>query len=338
MQTHAAAEYTLNYAEIASDRGARAEALMWWADELKKRSDGRIEVDIHWSGALVKGPDILKGVAAGLADTGTLVSPYFPADMPLWTFGDVPFNEPDPWVAMHAWQEMRAANPHLAAEAKDNGVKVLFSNATGPNQLLCTEKVVDTQEKVKGTKMRMTGGYIPFFESLGASVITTTGSELYQAMDRGIVECAVWFTQYVPTYKLHEVADKLIMADLGQSSTYGGGIGLDLFNSMPADLQQIVTQTSLEYMDRYSMNLLRDIEKAKVDLQAGIDGHVVELIPMDPQERERWKVHSKAALDDWKAKTGLSDKEATAFVDQLEELMAKYRKIRDEQGYPWQSN
>ncbi len=44
----AAAEFKLRYSDIGPPRGPRAEALKWWADELKTRSNGRIEIEFFW--------------------------------------------------------------------------------------------------------------------------------------------------------------------------------------------------------------------------------------------------------------------------------------------------
>ena len=112
----AQAEYKLTFADFGANRGPRAEVLNWWADELNKRTDGRVEVDFAWSGALLKTQDILHGVRGGVADMGTVIATATPAEFPLYSFGSFPLNEVDSWVGVNAWWELHKTSEHLQAE------------------------------------------------------------------------------------------------------------------------------------------------------------------------------------------------------------------------------
>ena len=50
----AVAETTLRYAEATPNRGSRAEALQFFADEINERSSGGLSLDIHWGGGVTE--------------------------------------------------------------------------------------------------------------------------------------------------------------------------------------------------------------------------------------------------------------------------------------------
>lgn len=50
----AAADVVFRYAEGGPNRGTRAEAVQYFADEVERISEGEMRVDIHWGGALLK--------------------------------------------------------------------------------------------------------------------------------------------------------------------------------------------------------------------------------------------------------------------------------------------
>ena len=78
-----AKDYVLRYSDIGPPRGPRAEALMWWADELDKRTNGQVKINFFWSQSLVKGKETLKAVGSGLAETGTILGGYTTAGLPI---------------------------------------------------------------------------------------------------------------------------------------------------------------------------------------------------------------------------------------------------------------
>ena len=106
-----AAEFKLRYSDIGPPRGPRAEALKWWADELKTRSNGRIEIEFFWGQSLIKAKDNLRALGSGLVETAQLIASYNAAELGLWNYASVPFGINDEWVGMRTWFEMLTTTP-----------------------------------------------------------------------------------------------------------------------------------------------------------------------------------------------------------------------------------
>ena len=106
-QVVSAKEYLIRYSDIGANRGPRAAALQVWKKEIEEESKGKLKIKFFWGQSLMKAKATLKGVGSGLAEMGTVIAAYTPADMPVLNYGNVPFNEPDPWIGIRAMQDVR---------------------------------------------------------------------------------------------------------------------------------------------------------------------------------------------------------------------------------------
>ena len=335
VQPVAAKSYTLKYSDIGPPRGPRAKALMWWADELNKRSNGDLTIKFFWGQSLVKGKETLKAVGAGLSQMGTILGIYTPADLPIWNYANAPFAGTDIWVGMRTWHEMRKTVPELEAKTIKKKIKILFNNSAGPVQLLSAKVPITSVAQLKGKKIRATGGWVQLFKALGAVPVKIGFGELYAALDRGTVDGTINYIPYVKSYKHYEVASHLTIVNMGQVLGYGGGINLKLFNSMAKNLQDILVNTSSEYIDVYAKNYIDDTVTATREMQAGIDGKKVVFHYLPKSERDLWASKAGAFTTAWIAKMEKKGVNAKKIVSVFRATRAKYQQELKSKGYPW---
>ncbi|MGR3425076.1 MAG: C4-dicarboxylate TRAP transporter substrate-binding protein [Sagittula sp.] len=331
----AAAEFDLRFAEFGSSRGPRAEALQWWADEVAKRSDGRIEVEFFWGQSLAKGPDALNAIGSGLADAGTVVGTYAPAQLPVWNLANMPFSVDDMWVGMRVWDAMQEQDPDLQAEMKAQNVKLLANYSSGNVHLHSIESPILSLDDLKGKKVRTTSAFSKLLEDLGAVPVALNIPETYQAMERGTVDATINYIPYIKAYKHYEVGDYLTEVGFGQTMGYGLGINLDLYNEMPDDLKEMLEEVSNEFLDVYGEKYVTQEQAAKDDMIAGIDGHKVEFLQLDPEERARWMAPASEFLENWKEQVKAKGVDPEPILSRFESLKADYQNELAEKGYPW---
>ena len=336
-KTADAKNYTLRYADIGPPRGPRAAALKWWAAELEKRSGGEIKIKFFWGQSLVKGKETMKAVSSGLAEMGSVLGIYTPAEFPVWNYANQPFAIGDVWVGMRTWHELRQTQSLLSDETSKRNVKILFNNTTGPVQLLSTKSPMTSIADLKGKKIRTSGGWTHLFKALGAVPVKIGFGELYAALDRGTIDATINYTPFVKSYKHYEVAGHLTEANMGQVLGYGGGINLKIFNGMSAKQRDILVNTSDEYMNVYARNSLEYSAQAKVDMIAGIDGKKVQFHQLADAERTKWAAAAGSFTSDWLAKMKKKGIDGKAFIMAFEQTRAKYRGILKAKGYPWKS-
>ncbi|MEX2373113.1 MAG: hypothetical protein WD800_04865, partial [Dehalococcoidia bacterium] len=54
--------YNLQFASYIGQGAAQSKAQEWWADEIEKRTDGRVTIEFFYQGSLLPATDILRGV------------------------------------------------------------------------------------------------------------------------------------------------------------------------------------------------------------------------------------------------------------------------------------
>jgi len=322
----------LRYSDIGPPRGPRAVSLIWWADELAKRTNNEITVKFYWSQSLVKGKETLKAVGSGLSDSGTILGIYTPAEFPLWNLSNAPFGVADEWVGMRTWYEMRQVNKDLIAETKKKNVKILANYTTGSVDILSKEPITSVAD-VKGKKFRTSGGWTGLFKNLGASTVKVGFGELYQALDRGTVDGTQNYIQAVKAYKQYEVAGHITQIQMGQVLGFGLGINLKTYNKLSDANRKILDETSFEMMEHFAESYASSVAEAKAAMMAGIDGKKV--VFHEVTDRDEWIAASADFIPNWKEKVAKKGIDGDAFVAQFEEIRAKYEKELAEKGYPW---
>ncbi len=326
--------YKLRYSDLSPPRGPRPAALMWWADEIKKQTNGQVEVEFFWSQSLVKGKATLKAVGSGLVDTGTILGIYTPADLPIWNLANAPFGGRDPWVGMMTWQELRREVPELRAETDKKNVVILSNFTTGSVNILSKEPILKLED-IKGLKFRATGGWGSLLKNLGATPIRIGFGELYQALDKGTVDATINYIQAVKAYKHYEVANHVTEIEMGQVLGFGIGINKKMWEGMPADMRATIQKISDEYINQYARLLKEDVDNARKEMSAGIDGKKVTFHVLDEEERNRWRERSTYFVKDWVEKMKKKGVDADRIVEVMNKTRAKYEAELKEKGYPW---
>src|SRR5690606_6543612 len=154
----------------------------------------------------------------------------------------------------------------------------------------------------------------------------------------GTVDGVAGYTYAIKAYKLHEVGSNVAEVNMGLVSTWGAGINLDLWNSMPEDLRKVITEVSDEFIDRMAEAIINDIQNAREELETGIDGKSLKFTTLSPEERNKWKAASGEFVADWRKRVTDKGLDPQKIIDQVNVAEAKYTKELAEKGYPWTRN
>lgn len=154
--------------------------------EFKKRveakSGGKLKID--WKG----GPEIappfeaLALVQRGVLDLLTSTGAYYTAQMPEGVFLDY-FDGPSEGLRKGGVVEF-----FDKVQQEKTGVKLLGLPSGTISFSIFTRKPVRKLDEFKGLKLRGTPTYVPLAEAIGASMVSMPYSELYTALERGVVD------------------------------------------------------------------------------------------------------------------------------------------------------
>lgn len=204
-------------------------------EEIKKRSQGRLDYQLFAGGALGKGPEHHDIVRDGLSDMG-----YFTAT---WTPGRFPLTDV---LSLPAWFEGKDLSTEvgnavfkkvLYREFQD--VKVLELNPC-IQSFFWTKKPVRSLNDLKGLRLRTPGGMqTRMIKVLGAEPVFMPLGDVYTALQMGTIDGLVTCPPLVLAYNLFEVVPNCFMVTLGCVSE-GVVANLRFWNSLPDDLKATV--------------------------------------------------------------------------------------------------
>jgi TRAP-type C4-dicarboxylate transport system substrate-binding protein len=316
---------TLRYASMDSDTSWTAEHSMRpWAEAVEKATNGRVKIEIYWSNTLSNPMDNWESVKSGIADAGVLAMPFWPGLAPLSNVISLPFLgiETAEQGSAVFW-DLYEKYPSIREEFKD--LHLMFEAVSAP-AVLITSKQVKTLEDMEGMKFRVTGGPpTDYLKAIGASPMLVPMVDVYTNLQKGVIDGVLASWTSVQSMSFYEVAD--YVTNVPVYSTYAGrGMNLDVWNSLPSDIQDAIN--SVSGFDRsvlFGKTQFDDHTKVVKSELKELGQDMVEYTP-PADELARWRDAAKPIWDQW-----LSDMEAAGhpeaqeILDTALELIETYR-------------
>jgi TRAP-type C4-dicarboxylate transport system substrate-binding protein len=114
------------------------------------------------------------------------------------------------------------------------------------NYIFYLKKPIKNLAGFKGLKISPTGRTDKLIEALGAVNVEVGGSELYSAMEKGLVDGYVWSDSgLLSSWK--EVTKCAVDQPILSAATFTTVMNLKKFNSLPKHLQDVLTTVAVEY-------------------------------------------------------------------------------------------
>ncbi|PHQ14541.1 TRAP transporter substrate-binding protein [Marinobacter profundi] len=330
---------TLNYATPAppTERPSN-DVLRWWAEEVERRTDGSIEIKIHWLQSLIKFKDAARGIQSGIADIGPMSPEYTMAQNPLLAMSQTELGSGDNYVASEAWRRATDDFEPIEQEAARNGLKPIGFYSSGVRVNMSTTRPYLTPDDFKGDKVRLT----PRAVSAAAAndwdltSVNITFTDLYSGMERGTIDGAQSYLYLMAPYKHNEVAKYVVETGIGQSLV-PVMMNARVWGSLSAKEKQVIQELEPVFNEKMAKAGLEEAEIAKNLLKTHpkytVDYHV-----LTDEQRQLWEQHFAPAIDEYVADMAKRDPAASELHQRfLSQLQAVEQEVR-EQGYPWDRN
>ncbi|MCH8552125.1 MAG: C4-dicarboxylate ABC transporter, partial [Natronospirillum sp.] len=157
------------------------------SETLTSISDGNITLRYYEPDELIPPFEILDAVSEGQFNAGFTWLGYDQGRIPvLPLLAGPPFGMEPP--AFLAWHYHGDGNDLLQEAYEPYGVTALLCGVIGPEAAGWFADPLDSLDQIDGLRIRFAGIGGQVMEKLGASVTMLPGGELYQAMDRGVID------------------------------------------------------------------------------------------------------------------------------------------------------
>jgi TRAP-type C4-dicarboxylate transport system substrate-binding protein len=323
----------LKFAFGGPNSGTFAETIQWFCDELGKRTNGKVNVTVHWGGSLIKQLDTTVGVGKGVADMGVGMGSPTVSQNPNWSTLGVLGAGQDPWaIAMATW-EMNSNNPKIMAEFDKHNVIGTHGYFPG-TPVMFLKKEIKSLSDLKGLRIRVgTPDDAVAVPKLGMEPVQVGLYDLYDSISKGVIDGTQLTVSWADTLKFSEVAkywytytNNLVGGDITTV------INKDVWNKFTPETQAIVKQLIKEFNNKYVQATMK-LEASVIAKVQASDSVKFQKIPEDANTAYQggMAIARQAWFDKWDSQ-GNSTK---AVWDEYQKYVAQYQKQVAEKGYPW---
>lgn len=310
-------QIVLKYAFFAPATTFPAKQMEKWKEEVEKRTNNKVKVELFPGGTLLTDKNMYDGVKNKVADIGLSCPTYEPGRFPLLAISDLPSGFPNSRVASLVVYDLIREYPPEAF--KD--LKVITAFATEPSHIMSV-KPVTGQQDLKGRKVRISGALTPVLKELGATPVGMSMSEVPEALQTGIVEGMVSSREVLKDLKLAEKLKYTTEYPLTVTS-FAAVMNKDVWESLPPDVQKVIDDLSREmalWTGEYMDNHVKDaLEWSKKE-------HNLQMIALSAEEKAAWDKLLKPIQDKYVAEQQAKGLPAVEYQKKLYELKEKYSK------------
>jgi TRAP-type C4-dicarboxylate transport system substrate-binding protein len=280
--------------------GSISEALAAYADEVKKRTNGKVTIKIFWSGSLAKITEIPGAVKSGMADMGSVVGQYHPEMFP-YDFGaslDI--------MALAGMQRGDWIKPYRKLYDEFPEVRNIFKKQ---NQRMIafweydkvgiiSTKPIRNLADLKGVKIRSPGKYFSkIYKEAGMIPVVLPSTDAYDAVSRNMVGAISSTPDTAIKYRWYEACKYWVDIPMfGTSLVYFLSINLDTWEKLPAREQKVILEVGKELTEGFPMRM------AQVDAQFRelFKKRGGEIITFSEGDQKVWKARTaKPIFDDY---------------------------------------
>jgi len=217
------------------------QVLLPYLTGLEEGSGGRIKVTYYDAGGVVPLPGTMDAIAANVLQMGTTYPPIEPGRYPLADVTSLPFTAPGATIASQSLWHIYETYPEWRAEYPSE-VIVLTHFVSALNQIHTVDKPITSLEDLRGLDIiGLAPTPLQVISMAGANPVSLLIQDSYEALDKGVADGIICPLAPIRSLKISEIAKYHTVINLS-CDAFTISMNRDVFDSMPKDLQELVTE------------------------------------------------------------------------------------------------
>jgi TRAP-type C4-dicarboxylate transport system substrate-binding protein len=256
---------TIEFAVWYSERDFYADFIRDWAAEVGKRTQGRVNVKLHFSGALTSAKETVAAVRTGAVGGGTTSVSFVTGIVKETSYMEPIFWIPDnPDVATRTVQQI---TPKIAERLRTHNLELMFMMPSAGVIAACVNDHVKDPADWKGRKVRAAGRWQGVqMRLLGATAVAIDPGEVYIALQNKTVDCTLFLANLALSGKIHEVAPNITYFREGvNSSLYF--VNADAWKKISPEDRKVIGEISQETVAKTAPKQVEQQEAAIQQLE-----------------------------------------------------------------------
>ena len=311
-------EFTLILTSHENEGSRPADLMAAWADMVREKSKGRLEISINHGAALAGPAESFDKVKGGSVDLAWGLQLFYPGQFPLSDALSIPYL---PYTSStHASKVMMDLYENTDfLKSEYEGTKVILIRATSESPLSTASKKLESVDDMKGMTFRSTGTFSNnWLSKLGANGAGCPIGELAQNLAQGTFDGTTSDWHAINFFGLYEVLG--YVADEGvMYYSYYFLMNPDSYNRLPADLQAVIDDCSGQAALDINLDTHDTIKEVAIEKVESTGGEIYKL---PDAENQKFRDAAQSVVDDWLAESGDREK---AFYDALLASIEKFK-------------
>ncbi|MFO8032352.1 MAG: TRAP transporter substrate-binding protein [Desulfohalobiaceae bacterium] len=313
-----AGTHNLTYSSFFPSSHVQSDLAQEWAQKVEEETQGQVQISFYPGQSLSKADQTYDAVLSGRADIGMSCLLYTRGRFPLMDFINLPFGNPSGEFATAVFNEVY--DKFKPQELED--VKVMYLHAHGPGLIHTKDKQVSSMEDLEGLKLRCPGSVAQSIELLGATPVTMPMPEVYQALQKNVVQGAVYPLETNQGWKMEEVVD---FATAEYRTAYSVGFFVVMnkskWQSLPEEVQESINRINQEWAAKHGQAWDKSDYKGLQSLLR--QGKQIQGV--SPEESKRWEEAVEPVFDNYVEKTQEKGLPGQEVLDFLEKSLQEYQ-------------
>lgn len=277
---------------------------LWFKEEAEKRTDGRLQVEIVTFPEIgLTGTDILRVMQSGLISIAEVSTGYVSGDFPLIEGTDLP------GLVSGMEQSREIYDAWFDGVVKENEEAMggfVYSTFVWSSIYLFTQDPVETTDDLAGKKIRVFApAQAKYIEELGGEPLSMPISEVYSALQRGVMDGMITGTDQITAMSAWEITPYVTDIGIAPLGAYIV-ISQKAWDDLPEDIQQILLDMQNEFTD---VGWATGEANNEIGFTNGRKNGMTINVPADPQLQEQLlKVSSEVIVPWWFERVGAAGK------------------------------
>jgi TRAP-type C4-dicarboxylate transport system substrate-binding protein len=297
-----------------------------WADRVEAASDGRIEIERYPSMQLGGSPpELMDQAQDGIADVVWTVVGYTPGRFPTTEVFELPFMVSDARAASYAYWKM--FEEHME-DGEFADLKILGTWVHGPG-MFHTNKPVEVPSDLEGMKIRGGSRLVnDLLTRVGAEPIGMPVPAISEALSKGVLDGTTIPWEVTSALKVPELVSNHTEFDgpALYNLTFVLAMNKDRYESLPADLQQVIDDNSGLAFSIFAGGTQADADGPARQIAVDRGNNI---ITVSEEAAQEWDALVNPIYETWVADMASKGKDGQALIDQARALMAEYTSEMD---------
>ena len=283
-----AADFIIKFSHVVSPNTPKGKAADFFAKRVEELSHGKIKVQVYPNAQLCGDKVVLRKMKFNAVQMAAPSFSKFTGLVPQLALFDLPFLFNDA-NHLHKVLDSEVGQKLLNLVNKKGYVALAYWD-NGFKQLSDSKRALIKPEDAKGLKFRVMSSkvLIEQFKALGAIPVVLPFSEVYSALQQGVVDGQENTISNIYTKKFYEVQKYMTISNHGYLG-YMVVISKKFWNKLPNNLKAVIKQAMKEATEKERVwaKELNDSQFAKIKAYAQKSGKL-QIIHLTKEQRKAW--------------------------------------------------